>query len=118
MAINGSSEKNDSIAIMEHSGEMCDGSSLHQQVINNLKRPRADKLLEDTLANTKPDKCLTKCEINVLRLIVEGNTNKKIAIELHRSERTIEYHRNRLMNKLSANSIVDLVKRAIGMGLL
>jgi DNA-binding NarL/FixJ family response regulator len=118
MATNGSSEKNDSIAIMEDSGEMCDSSSLHQQVINNLKRPMADKLLEETLTKTRPDKCLTKCEINVLRLIIEGNTNKKIAIELHRSERTIEYHRNRLMHKLNANSIVDLVKRAISMGLL
>jgi DNA-binding NarL/FixJ family response regulator len=118
MATNGSSEKSDSVAIMEHSGGVCDGLSLHQQAVNNLKRPRADKLLEDTLTNTRPDKCLTKCEIEVLRLIVEGNTNKKIAIQLHRSERTVEYHRNRLMHKLNANSIIDLVKRAIGMGLL
>jgi DNA-binding NarL/FixJ family response regulator len=118
MATNGSSKKSGNVAVMEHSGGVCNSSGLHQQAVNNLKRPRADNLLEDTLTNTEPDKSLTKCEIEILRLIVEGNTNKKIAVQLHRSERTIEYHRNRLMHKLNANSIVDLVKRAIDMGLL
>ena len=117
MAIKGSLKKTCTNVTMPPGG-LCKDLDLHQRAINNLKRPRADKILEETLTNTRPHKCLTKRETEILRLIVEGNTNKKIALALHRSERTVEYHRNHLMAKLSANSVVDLIKRAIAMGLL
>lgn len=77
-----------------------------------------DSLLEDTLSHIKPAKKLTNRESQILRLIIEGNTNKKIAEKLYRTERTVEYHRNRLMRKLGAKTVVDLVKRSIAMGLL
>jgi len=76
-----------------------------------------DNLLEDTLVGIRAAECLTKREAQILELIVSGNTNKKIAQKLCRTERTVEYHRNRLMHKLGAKTAADLVKRAIVMGL-
>ncbi len=78
-----------------------------------------DGFLEDTLFNdvviSEP---LTKREAEILRLIVSGKTNKKIARQLCRTERTVEYHRNRLMRKLDAHSAADLVRRAIAVGIV
>jgi two-component system secretion response regulator SsrB len=52
---------------------------------------------------------LTKREGEVLQLIVSGRTNKQIAKQLSRSERTVEFHRNRLMRKMSAHNAAELV---------
>ncbi len=61
-------------------------------------------------------KALTQTEIQVLQLILAGRTSRDIAIELHRSKRTIDVHRKNIMRKLEASSPVDLVRRAMGMG--
>ena len=82
------------------------------------KLPEIDKLLEDTLVNDiKIVGSLTKRETEILKLIVSSKTNKEIARILCRTQRTIEYHRNRLMRKLNAHNIADLIKRAIAMGI-
>ena len=73
-----------------------------------------DTFLENTLSNIS---ILTKREREILSQIVSGNTNKEIAISISRSERTVEYHRNRLMKKLKAHNAANLVKRAILMGI-
>jgi DNA-binding NarL/FixJ family response regulator len=80
----------------------------------------ADQLLENTLVfNTENgDIILTKRESEILSQIAAGLTNKQIAKRLSRSERTIEYHRNRLMRKLSAHNSAQLVRRAIVMGVI
>jgi len=62
-------------------------------------------------------KTLTKTEINVLRLILDGRSNKEIAHLQHRSIRTIEAHRSHIMRKLSVDNLVDLLKKAAAMGL-
>lgn len=61
---------------------------------------------------------LTKTEMKVLRFILDGKSSKEIAYLLHRSVRTIEVHRSRIMRKLGVDNLVDLVKRAAAMGLL
>ncbi|MEJ2702290.1 MAG: response regulator transcription factor [Sedimentisphaerales bacterium] len=60
---------------------------------------------------------LTTMEINVLKLIVKGMSNKQIAQLLLRSQRTIENHRAHLMKKLGAENSVELVRRAVALGL-
>ncbi len=79
-----------------------------------------DKLLEDTLifSVNNADFGLTKREGEILRLIVGGRTNKQIARQLSRSERTVEYHRNRLMRKMSAHNAAELVKQAMAIGIV
>jgi len=56
---------------------------------------------------------LTPRERQVLDLVVSGNTNKGVARKLRISERTVEIHRARLMDKMQANSLAELVKMAI-----
>jgi len=82
------------------------------------KLPAMDNLLEDTLVSLRPAEALTKREAEILKLIVAGKTNKKIAQKIYRTERTVEYHRHRLMRKLGVHSAADLVKRAITMGIV
>jgi len=54
---------------------------------------------------------LTKTEMIVLRLILEGKRTKEIAMLRQRSVRTIEVHRIRIMRKLGVDNLVDLVKQ-------
>ena len=61
---------------------------------------------------------LTKAELRVLHFIVRGNSNKQTAGILHRSEKTIEVHRNHIMRKLGVDNVVALLKRAAAMGLV
>jgi two-component system response regulator FixJ len=61
---------------------------------------------------------LTKREMEVLKLVIDGKSNKEIAIMLHRSIATIEWHRAHLMRKLGVDNVVDLVKRVASMGLV
>ncbi len=61
-------------------------------------------------------KSLTKTETIVLRLLMQGMSNRRIAYVLQRSERTIEVHRSHIMQKLGVDNIVELVKRATAMG--
>jgi len=93
-------------------------SNLSQTAVISAKRPEMDELLENTLLNVKLDESLTERETEILKLIISGKTNKKIAKEIYRTERTVEYHRHRLMRKFGAHSAADLVKRAITMGLV
>lgn len=57
---------------------------------------------------------LTPREREALNLIVAGRTNKEIADQLHISARTVEVHRARLMKKLEAESLSDLVRMVLG----
>lgn len=61
---------------------------------------------------------LTRAEMRVLRLILDGKTNKETAYLLHRSISTIEVHRKHIMRKLGVNNVVELVKQAATMGLI
>jgi DNA-binding NarL/FixJ family response regulator len=78
-----------------------------------------DGVLENALIfDFNKDIPLTKRECEILRLVVAGQTNKQIATRLSRSERTIEYHRNRLMRKIGAHNAAQLVKNALVMNLV
>ena len=46
-----------------------------------------------------------------MSLVVEGRANKVIAIDLGISERTVELHRGRVMRKLGARSVPDLIRK-------
>ncbi len=53
---------------------------------------------------------LSPREREVLNSLVEGKANKVIAIELGISQRTVEVHRSKVMEKMDANSLAQLVK--------
>jgi DNA-binding NarL/FixJ family response regulator len=60
----------------------------------------------------EPVNPLTRRELDVLRLLAKGNTNRQIADLLSLSIRTVENHRANLMGKLGLVSRVELVNYA------
>jgi FixJ family two-component response regulator len=53
---------------------------------------------------------LTPRERQVMALVVRGLLNKQIAAELGAAEKTIKIHRGRVMQKMAAGSVADLVR--------
>jgi RNA polymerase sigma factor (sigma-70 family) len=60
---------------------------------------------------------LSPREYQVFTLLVSGMLNKQVAYELGISERTIKVHRSRIMEKMIANSLADLVRYAENLGI-
>ena len=84
----------------------------------NFVRKIRSVLQKNVAAHPDLGASLTRNETKILQLIINGNSNKEIAIMLHRSARTIEVHRAHLMHKLGVDNLVDLVKRVASMGLV
>ena len=78
----------------------------------------AEPLAPPTAASAAAAPALTRRELEVLRLIVHGNTNRQVADLLDLSVRTVESHRANLMAKLGLQSRVDLVRYAVNNKLL
>src|SRR5262245_12883778 len=55
---------------------------------------------------------LTRREREVMTLVVSGLLNKQVGWELGISERTVKAHRGKVMRKMKADSVTDLVKMA------
>lgn len=55
---------------------------------------------------------LTPRERDVFLFVIDGKLNKQIAFELGTTERTIKAHRARIMQKMKAESLADLVRMA------
>ena len=72
-------------------------------------------LKEAQSGQTSPDKdqILTPREVEIVKFIAEGFLNKEIADKLCISIRTVDTHKNNIMQKLELKSTVDLVKYAI-----
>ena len=60
---------------------------------------------------------LSSREMDVLRLLVDGDANKVIAFKLGISPRTVEVHRARIMERLEVKTFAELVRKAIAAGL-
>ncbi|CAA7611490.1 Transcriptional regulatory protein FixJ [Magnetospirillum sp. LM-5] len=56
---------------------------------------------------------LTPREREVMALVVQGLANKAVAAELNISVRTVEIHRGRVMEKMNAGSLSELVRMAL-----
>jgi DNA-binding NarL/FixJ family response regulator len=61
---------------------------------------------------------LTSREVEVLQLIAEGQGNKQIAADLEISIKTVERHRQRLMDKLGIHDVAGLTRYAIEKGII
>jgi len=60
---------------------------------------------------------LTPRERDVMGLVVAGMLNKQIGLKLDISEITVKAHRGKMMQKMKADSVADLVKTAVRLGL-
>jgi len=76
----------------------------------------------DSAAQTVPDlhfpgrEPLTRREREVLVCLTSGASNKEAARQLGIGPRTVEYHRARLMEKLGARNVADLVRIVMSEG--
>ena len=59
---------------------------------------------------------LTGRESEVMKLLVDGHSNRQVAETLGISPRTVEVYKARLLEKLQARTITDLVRIAVGAG--
>lgn len=70
------------------------------------------KLESQDAARVAPAHQLTTREKEVLQLVTEGLSSKQIAHELSISKHTVESHRKNLLQKLKANNVADLIRKA------
>ena len=61
---------------------------------------------------------LTRREREVMALVVSGRLNKQVGVELGISEITVKVHRGNMMEKMHANSFLELVKMAVRLGMI
>jgi DNA-binding CsgD family transcriptional regulator/nucleoside 2-deoxyribosyltransferase len=61
---------------------------------------------------------LTSTEMELLDLIFNGKSTSEIAELLHRSTRTVEVHRSRIMKKFGVDNTAGLIRRAVQLGLV
>ena len=80
--------------------------------------PYLCRVAQVTLENEEEDVALTPRESQVLAYIAAGRSNKQIAALLRVAPRTVETHRERLMEKLAAHNAADLTRAAMHRGLL
>ena len=80
----------------------------------------AQELVKTQGIDLDPDKCgpLSPLEAIVLQLCAEGNSNQEIAGKVHRSIRTVESIRYRILGKLRAKTMAQAVSVAWRKGIL
>lgn len=84
---------------------------LLDSVAQAIERDRKFRKVESDLSGIRARfDGLTPREKEVMQLVVAGMLNKQIARKLGTSEITIKVHRNKVMNKMQADSLPDLVR--------
>ena len=76
-----------------------------------------ESFLKGAPAGTRVDR-LTSREAEVLQLVAEGKANKQISAELCVSVKTVEKHRQQMMNKLNIHDVAGLTRYAISKGII
>lgn len=61
---------------------------------------------------------LTPRQREVLQLVAEGKSTKEISASLHISPKTVEFHRNSLMDELGLRTIAELTRYAVSCGIV
>ncbi len=110
---NGYLPKNSSKAeLLEAIRQICDGNDyfgeeVHRIIVNSYITMAKDEKVSDKKQQ------LSLRELEILKLFAEGLSNKQIADKLFISVRTVESHKNHIMQKFGFKSTVEMVKYAI-----
>ena len=87
--------------------------AIHAAIERDRARRRDAASLIDLKARYRT---LTEREREVMRLVVTGRANKQIAADLSLSLVTVKFHRGKVMHKMQAKTIVELVRMADRLG--
>ncbi|MFT3867169.1 MAG: response regulator transcription factor [Nibricoccus sp.] len=98
--------------------EIADGRSFFSSSIAGRIGTIGRSRPESGAAKTKSKRPLTSREVEVLQLVAEGAANKQVAAELGISIKTVEKHRQRLMDKLDIHHTAGLTRHAIATGVI
>ncbi|MFZ3062188.1 MAG: response regulator transcription factor [Actinomycetota bacterium] len=97
-----------------HHGELLLSPSIAKRLVDNyLQEPRKKEKEIKTFCNG-----LTNREIEILKLIAQGATNKEIAKKLYLSIKTIETHRTNIFRKLDIHDRTQAAVYAVRKGLI
>jgi DNA-binding NarL/FixJ family response regulator len=98
--------------------EVHQGRSIFSSSIARRLKDEYRKAPDGVRFHKKGDTDLTTREAELLQLIAEGHVNKQIATELGISIKTVEKHRQHLMEKLNIHDIAGLTRFAIADGVI
>jgi FixJ family two-component response regulator len=95
-----------------------DEEDLLKAVQDALKKDMANRsAMNERQSILQRVKSLTPREYEILTYVITGMLNKQIAYDLDISEKTVKVHRGRVMEKMKANSIAELVRMAGKVGI-
>jgi DNA-binding NarL/FixJ family response regulator len=94
------------------------GNAYFSPTIAKRLRDQCRQVFSSAGQPVRKDNGLTSREAEVLQLIAEGFSNKQIAGELTISIKTVEKHRQQVMNKLNIHDVAGLTRHAIANGLI
>jgi DNA-binding NarL/FixJ family response regulator len=98
--------------------EIASGRTFFSKSISLRKGKAERRARESGSVRGKPRRPLTGREAEVLQLVAEGAPNKQIAAELGISVKTVEKHRQQLMDKLDIHDTAGLTRHAIANGVI
>jgi len=98
--------------------ELQKGNTFFTPSITKHLKDGYQKLPDGVGLRKKNDTLLTSREAELLQLIAEGLVNKQIAAELAISIKTVEKHRQHLMDKLNIHDVAGLTRFAIATGII
>ncbi len=83
---------------------------IHEGLEENSRRQQQK---EESAEVVERMETLTPREKEVLNMVVSGKTNKNIAADLNISRKTLDIHRSKVLQKMKAESIADLVRMVL-----
>ena len=98
--------------------EASKGNTFFSPTIAKRLRDQDNRSRERGELRSKKVASLTSREVEVLQLIAEGKANKETAAELDISIKTVEKHRQALMEKLNIHDTASLTRYAIAAGII
>jgi len=98
--------------------EVAKGIPFFSPAIVKRRRKNQNKIRSRSGQPKTDNALLTSRELEVLQLVAEGSANRQIAMELGISIKTVEKHRQNLMDKLSIHDTAGLTRFAIATGVI
>lgn len=98
------------IGVMDFIPKPFNNEYLLEQIQKSIARSMQQNSAESFENDAKRFSDLTKREQQVMKLVVAGKLNKQIADELCICTSTVEFHRSKMMKKMGAKNLAQLVK--------